>query len=117
MTTALIVWTAIGAILFVLVYALAAPFYRTEEGWNVMAFMVVVSAMVAQAFYVRRTGHRLPEWVARVDWALAGLCIWWRLTIVVRGQWSNMRGRSRHRRNNQRVSGVPGVPPETGKRF
>lgn len=96
MTTALIVLTAIGATLFVLVYAITSPFYRSEEGWNVMAFMAVVSAMVAQAVYVRRVGHRLPEWVSQVDWAAACACVWWRLTLVIRGQWHNIVGGGKH---------------------
>lgn len=86
MTTFLIGWTALGAIAFCFIYALLAPFYKSEGGWNLMSFMVVVGTMVTMALYFRSTGTRAPEWLANTMWALAGLCVWWRVTIVLRAQ-------------------------------
>lgn len=89
LTTALIAFTAAGALLFVITYAIIAPFYKSESGWNLMTFMVIVAVLVVQTLYVRFTGRRLPEWVARVDWSVTGLCIWWRLAILLRAQNAN----------------------------
>lgn len=83
LSTGLILFTASGALLFVILYATISPFYKNITGWNMMAFMVVVAAMVVQALTFRMTGIRLPEWVISLDWAAAGSCVWWRVGILL----------------------------------
>lgn len=82
----LVATTALGAVLFCLTYAVVAPFYKSEHGWNFMAFMAVVAVMVAQVIYYRAVDHRGPEWLSIVDWSLTSICIWWRITILIRAQ-------------------------------
>jgi drug/metabolite transporter (DMT)-like permease len=84
----LIAITALGAVLFVVGYAILAPFYRSEEGWNVMTFMVVVVAMVIQAIYFRIHHSRAPEWLSIIDWGLVAFVVWWRLILLARRQLS-----------------------------
>lgn len=86
MITFLIGLTALGAIAFCFLYAVLAPFYKSEGGWNLMAFMVIVGTMVTLSLYYRSSGTRAPEWLAVVLWVMCCACIWWRVTILVRAQ-------------------------------
>lgn len=86
MITALIGLTALGAICFCFLYALLAPFYKSEGGWNMMAFMVVVGTMVTLSLYFRSTGTRAPDWLAYALWGAACVCVWWRVAILLRAQ-------------------------------
>lgn len=88
-TTALIALTALGAFTFVVVYGIIAPFYKSESGWNLMAFMAIVAALVVQALYLRLAHTRAPEWLAQLDWSLTAICIWWRVVILIRAQNAN----------------------------
>lgn len=82
----LVALTALGAVCFVVTYAILAPFYRSESGWNLMAFMAVVATMVTQSIYFRATGNKPTELMAIIDWGAAATCIWWRISILVRAQ-------------------------------
>lgn len=84
--TYLIGFTALGAILFCFLYALLAPFYKSEGGWNLMAFMIIVGAMITLALYYRTSGGRAPAWLAYALWIPCCMCVWWRVTILVRAQ-------------------------------
>jgi uncharacterized membrane protein YjfL (UPF0719 family) len=86
MITVLIGLTALGAIGFCFLYALLAPFYKSEGGWNMMAFMVIVGTMVTLSLYFRSTGTRAPDWLAYVLWGMCCACVWWRVTILLRAQ-------------------------------
>jgi hypothetical protein len=83
---ALVLSAAAGALTFVVLYAVLAPFYMNEAGWNVMVFMIIVAAMVCQSMYFRISGVRAPEWLSVLDWGLVSVVIWWRVTILVREQ-------------------------------
>jgi uncharacterized membrane protein len=82
----LVAWTALGAVLFCILYALVAPFYKSEGGWNMMSFMVVIAAMVTLSIYFRYSGGKAPEWLAVILWGAAGLCVWWRIVMMIRVQ-------------------------------
>jgi hypothetical protein len=88
LSTYLVLATAAGAGLFVILYALLAPFYRSESGWNLMSFMLVVATMVTMAVYYRLTGERAPSWLQNVLWGAAAGCVWWRVVILLRAQLS-----------------------------
>lgn len=87
----LVCTAALGASLFVIAYAALAPFYRSEEGWNVMTFMVVVVLMIVQSVYFRLSGTRAPEWLSSLDWGLINAVVWWRFTLVIRRQLARRR--------------------------
>lgn len=82
----LVLATAAGSGLFVVLYAILAPFYKSESGWNLMSFMFVVATMVTMAVFYRFTGGRAPVWLQNVLWGAAAVCVWWRVTILLRAQ-------------------------------
>lgn len=86
LSTLFVCATALGAFLFCVTYAVVAPFYKTEHGWNFMTFMAVVFTMVTLSMYFRVVGGRAPEWLASVTWGAAAACIWWRISILIRAQ-------------------------------
>lgn len=86
LSTYLVLATAAGSVLFVILYAALAPFYRSQSGWNLMSFMLVVAVMVTLSLYFRFSGGRAPEWVAVLTWGAAAVCIWWRVAILLRAQ-------------------------------
>lgn len=86
MTTYLVAGTALGAAAFCLSYVILAPFYRSEGGWNIVAFMGVVATMTTLALYYRITKSHAPTWLANTMWTFALVCVWWRVTIVLRAQ-------------------------------
>lgn len=86
LSTYLVFATAAGAGLFVVLYGILAPFYKSESGWNIMSFMLVVATMVTLSLYFRFSGDRAPEWLGVVTWGAAAVCVWWRVLILLRAQ-------------------------------
>lgn len=95
---------AVCGVLFVVLYALTAPWYRSEEGAHLMAFtgyLTVVLGYIAVTTVTRVAAPSLPLPRAFVFGGLAALMIW-RLSILIRAQ-------IRHRRTPADV--LPIVPP------
>ena len=94
-----LVFAALGALTFVVVYELAADWRSTPLGRNVMAFMAAVAVLLALAI-VRSFVPWLDEHVDAMragSFTLVGLIIWQRVYLLLRAQFTTSERRSRYR--------------------
>lgn len=82
-------WVAfVECVLFVVLYAVAAPFYRTEEGTHLLSFSLFLAATLG--YIVFATAKRMAEPQSPVVRLviLGGLAVFmgWRLSLVIRHQ-------------------------------
>jgi hypothetical protein len=89
-TDAAIVATALGALVFVISYAVTTrgAWRSSIVGWNVMAFMTVVLLVSTLAVVAIFFGTNWPfrEAIRSVAWTMVAAVIWWRVAILYRAQ-------------------------------
>ena len=80
--------TALGALVFVVLYAVTTRWNRTEMGRHVMIFMVSILVVTMLAVLSIFLGTDWPhrEVIRGAAWAVIAACIWWRVAILVRAQ-------------------------------
>lgn len=87
---AAIIFTAAGALAFVVAYALTTggAWHRSVVGINVMSFMASIAVVSALAVAGVIWGTDWPgrDVIRTVAWGLIGTCIWWRVVILFRVQ-------------------------------
>jgi hypothetical protein len=78
---------AIVATVFIVLYPLLAPFYRSEAGWHIFSFMVVVALLLdhgsATLIFGQYPGR---EWVRGIGFPLLAIVLTWRVLILIRVQ-------------------------------
>lgn len=92
---AAVIFTAAGALVFVLAYAITTrgAWHRSMVGINVMSFMAAIAVVSALAVVAIIWGTNWPgrDVIRTVAWGLIGSIIWWRVALLLRVQ---------HRGNN-----------------
>jgi hypothetical protein len=89
-TDAAIVITALGALVFVISYAVTTrgAWKDSAVGLNIMSFMasVLVVSVLAVAGVIWGTDWPLRNLIRTLAWGLIAACIWWRVVILFRLQ-------------------------------
>ena len=85
--TWILVFCAVPATLFVVLFAALDPWWRTPFGLHIMAYSVVVAVILDLAVYNRLTPGELPQWVGPALYVCLGLVIWQRLVLLAVGHW------------------------------
>lgn len=90
---------AAGSLLFVGVYAAAAPWYRSLVGWSVMLLAFALGAISTLVSVSRWIGTEWPgrEPVRLLVFSLAGCAVWGLLATLLAGQANGRRARKRKR--------------------
>lgn len=87
---AAIIFTALGALVFVISYAVTTrgSWRRSAVGQNVMTFMaaVMVVSLLATAGIIWGTNWPYRDVIRTAAWGLIAACIWWRVAILFRVQ-------------------------------
>lgn len=85
---AAIIATMLGALTFVIVYAVTARWWATTMGRHVMTFMaaILVVAFLATLtiFYGTSWPHR--DAIRTAAWGAIAACLWWRVFILIKAQ-------------------------------
>lgn len=97
-TSVAIVFTAVGALLFVVSYAWTTrgAWRSTAVGMNVMSFTasILVISLLGVVAIILGTDWPYRDAVRTGAWSLIGACIWWRVVILYRVQHRDDRGRN-----------------------
>ena len=84
---ALIISGGIASTLFVLIYGLRAPWWRSKEGWNLFGFTATIALLldltVVAHFWGPFPGLR---WIALAIYAAIAVFMWQRLWLMLRAQ-------------------------------
>lgn len=84
-------WTGVGAgVLFVLAYALTAPWWRSAEGRHLMCFTgaltLIIGWLAYRSIYTPRTLTGAEEWTRAAVYVVVALLLLWRLSLLWRRQ-------------------------------
>lgn len=84
-----------GTVLFVILYAILAPWWRSAHGRNVMLLMGVLALLFT---LIAGTVLFGVEWPFRpairvIIFGLVGLAIWWRIVLLIKDQISGRKQR------------------------
>lgn len=84
----LIVATGVGAGVFCALYALLAPWWRSEIGRNLMALMAVIGLFLGLATMHLIWPHIFDNqmWIRPVMWSSICAIVWWRVVLLVKTQ-------------------------------
>lgn len=98
----LLILTTVMAWLFVLLYHLSAPWWRSEAGRNLMSMMAVIAAVLSLSAgrIIADASEDWFVWLRTAVFAATPVVIGWRTWMLWRVQykgrsWAEIRGRSR----------------------
>src|SRR6476659_8030693 len=79
------IWVgAIGAIIFVILFAYLTDWWRTPIGRNVMSLMAILA--IALSFTALYKIITIPLWISLLEVFLLAQVIWWRIAIFLKEQ-------------------------------
>lgn len=95
-SNAAVILTALGALVFVIVYAVTTRWWSSAMGKHVMTFMaailVVTMLAVISIFFGVNWPHRAA--IRTGAWGSIAACLWWRVIILFQAQRLSRRDRS-----------------------